>query len=125
MMPRPPRSTLFPYTTLFRSLANLLGREEGLQYPIPHFGRHSAAAICDREPNVRSGRTSSHAFLLHDVLGLDPQTASIRHGVPRIQGEVKEGCLQQRRIDMAQPQFLVCLQLDFASVSDGLAYESL
>src|SRR3954469_21428271 len=26
---------------------------------------------------------------------------------------------------MAQPQFLICLQLDFASVSDGLAYESL
>src|SRR5438034_7150239 len=27
MLPRPPRSTLFPYTTLFRSLA-LLGRRE-------------------------------------------------------------------------------------------------
>src|SRR3712207_8341064 len=30
MIRRPPRSTLFPYTTLFRSLADLLG-SEGLQ----------------------------------------------------------------------------------------------
>src|SRR3712207_7465049 len=29
MIRRPPRSTLFPYTTLFRSLAELLSREQG------------------------------------------------------------------------------------------------
>src|SRR2546421_4946785 len=28
MIRRPPRSTLFPYTTLFRSLGRLLGREQ-------------------------------------------------------------------------------------------------
>src|SRR2546426_9308601 len=32
MIRRPPRSTLFPYTTLFRSLASPLG--EGAAYPV-------------------------------------------------------------------------------------------
>src|SRR3989442_7293339 len=31
MIRRPPRSTLFPYTTLFRSRADHLGREVGLE----------------------------------------------------------------------------------------------
>src|SRR2546429_5473809 len=37
MIRRPPRSTLFPYTTLFRSLAlaTLLGRIGRLELPIP------------------------------------------------------------------------------------------
>src|SRR5437870_6752006 len=30
MLPRPPRSTLFPYTTLFRSLGMLLGQDVAL-----------------------------------------------------------------------------------------------
>src|SRR5688572_31115747 len=33
MLPRPPRSTLFPYTTLFRSVQNTL-----VNYPIERYG---------------------------------------------------------------------------------------
>src|SRR5688572_33277295 len=33
MLPRPPRSTLFPYTTLFRSVQNTL-----VNYPIARYG---------------------------------------------------------------------------------------
>src|SRR5207253_10894628 len=38
MLPRPPRSTLFPYTTLFRSLARIALAENGApqRLPIPH-----------------------------------------------------------------------------------------
>src|SRR5260221_14052291 len=45
MIRRPPRSTLFPYTTLFRSLAAFLGRPE------PMF-RFSRARVIER----RAGR---------------------------------------------------------------------
>src|SRR5437868_11992318 len=31
MSPRPPRSTLFPYTTLFRSLRDVLRLEQGIE----------------------------------------------------------------------------------------------
>src|SRR5256885_12070635 len=42
MIRRPPRSTLFPYTTLFRSLAELRGAEELLER------RHDRADVDDR-----------------------------------------------------------------------------
>src|SRR2546426_3618681 len=41
MIRRPPRSTLFPYTTLFRSIAVVVvGREEDLDVLRPHFVDH-------------------------------------------------------------------------------------
>src|SRR2546422_8250164 len=38
MIRRPPRSTLFPYTTLFRSLGELRGRRVLLVFSDPHCG---------------------------------------------------------------------------------------
>src|SRR5690554_7792373 len=50
MIRRPPRSTLFPYTTLFRS-ANYLRGEEGLDLLYAHrpIARQLLAAADDRE----------------------------------------------------------------------------
>src|SRR2546428_9808875 len=53
MIRRPPRSTLFPYTTLFRSaasgnLSRILGAEPGVQW-------HSVAGSC-----ARCGRSEEH-----------------------------------------------------------------
>src|SRR5437762_6956828 len=48
MIPRPPTSTLFPYTTLFRSLPKtrrFLGREDGAQ---PCSGSSHASHLCAR-----------------------------------------------------------------------------
>src|SRR3712207_8739890 len=39
MIRRPPRSTLFPYTTLFRSSANVLEREHSRRAPRPVHSR--------------------------------------------------------------------------------------
>ena len=98
------------------TLADLLGREEGLKHPISHFGRHPAAVVRDGQPNIRSGRAPGHASLVqNDVPRLDLEYAAIRHGVAPIQGEVKESGLQQWRIDVAQPQLLIGPQLDLAS----------
>src|SRR2546422_5078007 len=44
MIRRPPRSTLFPYTTLFRS-----GRKEGRK-PLPRPSAPSAPAVTDPDP---------------------------------------------------------------------------
>src|SRR5690242_21323395 len=51
MIRRPPRSTLFPYTTLFRSRA---GRED-----VQVQGKHRRSARPDRQ--VRRGRAALHA----------------------------------------------------------------
>src|SRR2546430_12314548 len=58
MIRRPPRSTLFPYTTLFRSprpFSRLLGREEGLEDTLAGRLVHPSAVIGDRQDGVGSG----------------------------------------------------------------------
>src|SRR5258708_9546611 len=48
MIRRPPRSTLFPYTTLFRSNIDLAGGDRG-----PHdLGRAELDLVLDRQPGV-------------------------------------------------------------------------
>ena len=72
------------------------------------------------------GTAPGHGSLVqNDVPRLDLEHAAIRHGIAPIQGQVEEGGLQQRRIDVAQPQSLVGPQLDLASASDRLANEPL
>src|SRR3712207_7708428 len=50
MIRRPPRSTLFPYTTLFRSAEGAPvgrgGRLQHLQEVVPHDGRGAEAGLC-------------------------------------------------------------------------------
>src|SRR5260221_9764162 len=48
MIRRPPRSTLFPYTTLFRSLL-------ADQFPGPAIAHHSVQHAADRAIRVRDG----------------------------------------------------------------------
>src|SRR2546430_7780771 len=56
MIRRPPRSTLFPYTTLFRSLRHQLGNAIGL--------RHGQRAVS------RSGRSEEHTSELQSQSNL-------------------------------------------------------
>src|SRR3712207_8830464 len=49
MIRRPPRSTLFPYTTLFRSRGLLLPRERGLRDPAEHARRVVRRALIQIE----------------------------------------------------------------------------
>src|SRR5205809_6155378 len=77
MTPRPPRSTLFPYTTLFRSVHkrgvpdNLLAvevRKAGNHQPLAH-DRHKLMALTD--PHLRSEEhTSELQSRLHLVCRL-------------------------------------------------------
>src|SRR5260221_10303750 len=71
MIRRPPRSTLFPYTTLFRSAAEKAGTY------IPHFCYHkklSIAANCRSEEHT--SELQSHSDLVCRLL-LEKKTSSI------------------------------------------------
>src|SRR5688572_31599677 len=68
MIPRPPRSTLFPYTTLFRSFEKASVREidpkPGERFD-PHKHQAMAAVPADQEPNTIVS-TLQKGWRLHD-----------------------------------------------------------
>src|SRR5947209_20269036 len=72
MIRRPPRSTLFPYTTLFRSFESLRERVVVGNFRAPHFQRrieqeHGAPAVLDRKSTRLN---SSHANISYAVFCL-------------------------------------------------------
>src|SRR3712207_7089764 len=73
MIRRPPRSTLFPYTTLFRSeLPAQLHREpQGALRPVPGDGAGGLHAVGDGHQDRKSTRlNSSHANISYAVFCL-------------------------------------------------------
>src|SRR5437762_3919003 len=62
MIPRPPRSTLFPYTTLFRSLESLIVRRVLPEYPRGTNARGAVSVFIEylitRDGSVKVLRTS-------------------------------------------------------------------
>src|SRR2546422_3214003 len=84
MIRRPPRSTLFPYTTLFRSLAverrRELGGLEGRQ-PTAHGQEHR-----DSEDRKSTRLNSGHGYLSDAVFCLKKKKASL----PLVQPDIPE-----------------------------------
>src|SRR5687768_17981708 len=81
MIPRPPRSTLFPYTTLFRSsryrslmlLAPLMGLLHTTTdcAPVPCDNCSGSSAGAERPPDRKSTRlNSSHGYISYAVFCL-------------------------------------------------------
>src|SRR2546429_4501993 len=78
MIRRPPRSTLFPYTTLFRSLS-LLGNAAVRAGAIAHQLRRSIHSGQQRGPAVGADRkstrlNSSHGYISYAVFCLKKKT---------------------------------------------------
>src|SRR5256885_16251657 len=71
MIRRPPRSTLFPYTTLFRSSARICSDTAGWVTP-----RRSAA--CEK---LRSSTTAQNAASWRVSISRSYRTLHIRHGI--------------------------------------------
>src|SRR3712207_6857647 len=79
MIRRPPRSTLFPYTTLFRSSQRRVSRERARR-DAPHHLEESEGRLGDRGPADAAGRVqgdrkstrlnSSHANISYAVFCL-------------------------------------------------------
>src|SRR3712207_8032813 len=89
MIRRPPRSTLFPYTTLFRSHAALFRRRRGR--PLP------PAARPELEARLRRGTARRHR--LHDV---------DLHHEPRVHGDRKSTRLNSSHANISYAVF--CLK---------------
>src|SRR5438093_4026415 len=68
MMRRPPRSTLFPYTTLFRSV-DVEGEERGLQAHAPA-GHRGLASGMTRADNYNVERSEEHTSELQSLTNL-------------------------------------------------------
>src|SRR2546422_6818300 len=65
MIRRPPRSTLFPYTTLFRSLRHSNGRSQRAR-----FGAHFAAKSQTKTDRKSTRLNSSHGYISYAVFCL-------------------------------------------------------
>src|SRR2546429_4517696 len=87
MIRRPPRSTLFPYTTLFRShLMVNLAEDEFKTYPAPrseHICKHSGAVdagphaksvVIDTRDRKSTRLNSSHGYISYAVFCLKKKT---------------------------------------------------
>src|SRR5687768_18078848 len=92
MLPRPPRSTLFPYTTLFRSRVPL---------GTPLFARNGLAILVLDEPHRLDGVIPIHALHGLDVLGA--------HGVRAAFDQLVEGDRSEEHTSELQSRLhLVC-----------------
>src|SRR5260370_8780119 len=75
MIRRPPRSTLFPYTTLFRSLPSADSRDWTRRRSLRSSRKDSMTRSCysggpTRAPGKRSGRSEEHTSELQSHLNL-------------------------------------------------------
>src|SRR3712207_8624651 len=98
MIPRPPRSTLFPYTTLFRDLYALRSRDA------------LADALRSRPPApLRAARCTRSRFLTLSVyvvpLGALPRCAPAAIGVAGRRRRVRS---EEHTSELQSRQYLVC-----------------
>src|SRR2546427_8919152 len=70
MIRRPPRSTLFPYTTLFRSAWMLTGIGVGMYFSSPLFMRFRVAPIATVEIVTPTKRSEEHTSELQSQSNL-------------------------------------------------------
>src|SRR3712207_7539448 len=85
MIRRPPRSTLFPYTTLFRSLAGPAGERVEVAHRHPHA---EVVAVVDADDAVDD---------LHVVAGADGAGRVRRGAGRRVVGDAETGRVQGDR----------------------------
>src|SRR2546422_2297894 len=84
MIRRPPRSTLFPYTTLFRSLSRTGGGNFVGAVPSGHDERAARADLRQRVGDRKSTRlNSSHGYISYAVFCLKKKKATSRSPQPR------------------------------------------
>src|SRR5207253_7114948 len=74
MTPRPPRSTLFPYTTLFRSDVGVVGTEAGVEFRRQALRRRRIVAVQDRKSTRLN---SSHVAISYAVFCLKKKKQSV------------------------------------------------
>src|SRR3990167_6856110 len=106
MMRRPPRSTLFPYTTLFRSRRRVQQADRAARRPAGRFShRHECAARDRKSTRLNSSHSQISYFLffflndaappeiyplsLHDALPISPSCPAGRPRCPSPSGSLQ------------------------------------
>src|SRR3712207_7333946 len=89
MIRRPPRSTLFPYTTLFRSLCSVLALEAvrkvtGWDAGYPPDDSRSPRGIAARKDRKSTRLNSSHANISYAVFCLKKHNRTSAQSLPRL-----------------------------------------
>src|SRR5690349_11586313 len=87
------------------SLPETFGREEGLEYPLHHFGGHPTAAIADAQGDM----LALQAFWLalqDNVVRCNPKRAAVGHCVARVEGEVEQHELERSGVRVDGPQLI-------------------
>src|SRR5438045_6360883 len=99
---RPPRSTLFPYTTLFRSPYRHLQRAHSVEAPSRHRDRERAA-ILDRKSTRLN---SSHLGISYAVFCLKKKKMGSRNGngCPVGEGSDYTNCCHSRSFEFVAEQ---------------------
>src|SRR2546429_4887193 len=77
MIRRPPRSTLFPYTTLFRSAAGRRHARHGRLHAVPH-----AQGRSEEHTSELQSRLHLVCRLLLEKKKIEPNTAGVDHHAP-------------------------------------------
>src|SRR3712207_9087497 len=100
MIRRPPRSTLFPYTTLFRSAELVAVAKVGLRHHAAHVGRPLDAG--------GQGRALLGAALDGEVGALEPGLGeALEPGVDVVEVEVRRRS-EEHTSELQSRQYLVC-----------------
>src|SRR5688572_32216468 len=99
MIRPPPRSTLFPYTTLFRSLASFFG--EGVEFGLAAFRRDSP--LCVDEPSLLEPVERGIERPLVDLEDVVGELAHELRDSPSVQGTEAQ-CLEDEEIERALEQ---------------------
>src|SRR3989454_9218524 len=77
MIRRPPRSTLFPYTTLFRSIPEILGKRARVVSPDPDTGELVQLVLTPDEIESAEPQNAVVSFLLPDARDFDTSAANV------------------------------------------------
>src|SRR3989442_8756668 len=94
MIRRPPRSTLFPYTTLFRSVAE----HGGARCPSGSaLGRETGRAVPSHRTDRKSTRlNSSHVRISYAVFCLKKKKIDENHGRIRLSSQAEQRRIRRR-----------------------------
>src|SRR3712207_9468672 len=109
MIRRPPRSTLFPYTTLFRSNKEMKGHIITIEDPIEFIHRHQGCIVNQRE--VGSDTKSFQAALKY-ALRQDPDVVLI--------GEMRDLDTIQAGLTIAETGHLAFATLHTNSAAEAI-----
>src|SRR5438270_7841300 len=95
MLPRPPLSTLFPYTTLFRSDQIFPGL---LRRPVRHHAREDRAGACDRHDlEIGRGLRRLRRLVRHDASTIFADRKSTRLNSSHSQISYAVFCLKKKK----------------------------